>query len=73
MNHFWNRFLNYFFSDCFWCGKRVYLFYSVFQVGSTEHKIHDGPIRNCADQYQEWQDLPTYIGSADEHLTMLPH
>ena len=47
------------------------MYYAVVKIGTIEYKMHDGPVQNCADQYQEWHDRPAYFGSADEHLTRL--
>lgn len=58
--------------ECFWCGKRIYLYYTVIEVGTLEHKMHDGPIQDCADQYNEWHNQPTYIGGVAEYHTSMP-
>lgn len=57
---------------CFWCGKRIYLYYAIIEIGALEYKMHDGPIQNCADQYSELHDQPTYTGGAEYHTSM-PH
>lgn len=71
MNRLWNRFCNYCFDNCFLCGKRIWFIYATVKIGRIDYKMHDGPIQNCADQHHEWDNRPAYLGSGDEHLTML--
>lgn len=67
MDRLWNQLLNYLFSDCFWCGKRIYMYYATIVVGNMEHLMHDGPMQDCADQYYEWHNRPIYTGEVVGH------